>query len=77
MPTITKISGVKIKMYFKDHAPPHVHAEYGEHEVLLCIANAATYAGSLPSPQLAIAQEYVLANTAFLMSKWAELGGAA
>ena len=32
MPEICRFYGIVIKMYFADHAPPHFHAEYSEHE---------------------------------------------
>ena len=32
MPEISRFYGIVIKMYFADHAPPHFHAEYAEHE---------------------------------------------
>jgi hypothetical protein len=28
MPTISVFFGIVIKMYFDDHNPPHLHAEY-------------------------------------------------
>ncbi len=35
MPTIAIIDSIRIMMYFKDHIPPHFHAEYNEFEVLI------------------------------------------
>jgi hypothetical protein len=29
MPEISRFLGIVIAMYFKDHGPPHFHAEYG------------------------------------------------
>ena len=29
MPTISRFQGIAIRMYFRDHPPPHFHAEYG------------------------------------------------
>ena len=37
MPEICRFYGIVIKMYFADHAPPHFHAEYAEHEVRIAI----------------------------------------
>jgi hypothetical protein len=34
MPTISMCYGVLIKMFYDDHAPPHLHEEYGEYELL-------------------------------------------
>jgi len=29
MPIISSFFGIVIRMYYRDHAPPHFHAEYG------------------------------------------------
>jgi hypothetical protein len=34
MPTISMFYGIIISMFFKDHMPPHFHAEYGEYEAM-------------------------------------------
>ena len=31
MPEICRFYGIVIRMYFRDHRPPHFHAEYGGH----------------------------------------------
>jgi len=35
MPEISRFFGIVIRMYYNDHAPPHVHAEYQGEKVLL------------------------------------------
>jgi hypothetical protein len=35
MPTISTFYGIIIRMFFKEHAPPHFHAQYGEQELQL------------------------------------------
>ena len=37
MPEISRFLGIIIRMYYRDHAPPHFHAEYGEYEVTIDI----------------------------------------
>ena len=32
MPTLSSFYGIIISMWFDDHNPPHIHAEYGEYE---------------------------------------------
>jgi len=32
MPEISRFLGIIIAMFYKDHAPPHFHAIYGEEE---------------------------------------------
>src|SRR5438067_954253 len=41
MPTISWFYGIAIRMYFKDHPPPHFEAVYGEHEASVSIASGA------------------------------------
>jgi len=35
MPTIAWFYGIAIRMYVRDHPPPHFHAVYGEHEAFI------------------------------------------
>jgi len=35
MPKVSQFFGVLIYMYFRDHAPPHFHAQYGDFEALI------------------------------------------
>ena len=41
MPTLARIDGVKIKMFYSqtEHKPPHIHAEFGEFKILIDIKN--------------------------------------
>ena len=33
MPELSRFLGIIIAMFYKDHAPPHFHAIYGEYEI--------------------------------------------
>ena len=35
MPEISRFLGIVIKMFYRDHAPPHFHAVYGEHAIVV------------------------------------------
>lgn len=48
MPTIQMINSLKIDVYAREHLPPHFHAIYAEHEILIEIRTLYTYAGWLP-----------------------------
>ena len=37
MPEISRFLGIIIRMYLREHAPPHFHAEYGEYEITVDI----------------------------------------
>ena len=37
MPEISRFLGIVIRMYYREHAPPHFHARYGEYEIVVRI----------------------------------------
>ena len=41
MPVISRFLGIVIAMYWNDHAPPHFHARYGEHEIKVFILDGS------------------------------------
>lgn len=51
MPTLHIINSIKIDIYSRDHLPPHFHALYAEHEILIEIKTLKTYAGYFPRRQ--------------------------
>jgi uncharacterized protein DUF4160 len=48
VPTVSRFYGIRIAIYFGDHAPPHFHALYAGHEAQVRIADGAVTAGWLP-----------------------------
>ena len=48
MPRVSLFYGIAIYLYYRDHAPPHFHAIYGDDEAVFVIATGAILAGSLP-----------------------------
>ena len=57
MPEICRY-GIVIKMYFADHAPPHFHAEYAEHEARIAIESLAVISGKLPPRAMGLVAEW-------------------
>ena len=49
MPTISWFYGIAIRMYVRDHPPPHVHAIYGEYEAFVAIESGDVLEGALPT----------------------------
>lgn len=76
MPKVVSIDGVDVYMYFRDHAPPHVHAFYGDDEVLVVVRDGTVYQGSIPANKLALVQQYVAEHAAALLARWDGYGGA-
>ncbi|MCI5158282.1 MAG: DUF4160 domain-containing protein [Candidatus Electrothrix sp. AUS1_2] len=60
MPEISRFLGIVIRMYIREHAPPHFHAEYGEYEITVEIETGIV-TGKFPRRALsAVLDWYVL-----------------
>ncbi len=70
MPTISFFYGIAIRMYFRDHAPPHFHAIYGEHEAFVAIETGEILAGYLPKIATRLVKEWVLVRRPELRENW-------
>jgi hypothetical protein len=70
VPRISHFFGITIAMYFNDHAPPHFHAYYGEHEALVVIETLDIYEGSLPRRALALVLEWAALHRSELRANW-------
>lgn len=57
-------------MYWRDHAPPHFHALYAEHEALIGLRDLKTIRGSLPRRALTLVMEWADAHREELMEDW-------
>ena len=70
MPRIAQFFGISIYMYYRDHAPPHFHAIYAEHEGEIEIATANLLDGSLPRRVRSLVTEWALAHQDELQQNW-------
>ena len=71
MPRISEFYGIAIYMYYKDHAPPHFHAIYGEHEAKVDIESGEITEGSLPRRAQSLVKDWTSAHTEELREDWA------
>ena len=69
MPEISHFLGIVIAMYYRDHAPPHFHAVYGEYEATIAIATGEVN-GELPKRALAHVQEWRNLHCEELLDTW-------
>jgi hypothetical protein len=70
MPELSRFYGIVIKMYFADHAPPHFHAEYAEHEARVAIDGLAILSGDLPARAMGLVIEWATLHRAELRVQW-------
>ena len=47
MPEISRFFGIIIRMYYRDHMPPHFHAHYGEYQAEITIETLEMLKGKL------------------------------
>ncbi len=70
MPRLSYFYGIAIYMYYRDHAPPHFHAIYAEHEAEIAIATASILDGYLPRRARALVLEWAQAHHDELLQNW-------
>ena len=70
MPEISRFLGISITMYFKDHAPPHFHAEYNGIEILVDINSNNVIKGVFPSNKLKLILAWAEIHHEELLSCW-------
>lgn len=70
MPTICSFYGIIIQMFWNDHAPPHFHAIYGEHEALIEIKTLKILRGEMPRRALSLILEWAFLHRSELLEDW-------
>jgi len=59
MPEISRFYGIIIRMFVRDHFPPHFHAEYSGNEAMISIATGEIIEGVMPRRALRLIQDWV------------------
>jgi hypothetical protein len=70
MPEICRFFGISIRMYFGDHAPPHFHAQYEEHQAVIDIHTLVVIGGYLPPRALGMIVEWASEQRGNLLELW-------
>ena len=70
MPRISQYYGIATYMYYRDHAPPHFHAIYGEHEAVIEISTGKILDGSLPRRAKKLVAEWTKQHRTALEENW-------
>lgn len=69
MPTLSTFYGIKITMNYRDHPPPHFHAEYQEYEATIKIATGEV-TGKLPRRALTLIWTWLDEHQDELVENW-------
>ena len=70
MPTIALFYGIAIRMYYREHAPPHFHAEYGGAEIEVGIEPIIVLRGHAPPRVVNLVLEWASLHQAELKADW-------
>lgn len=69
MPEISRFLGIIIAMFYRDHAPPHFHAIYGEYEITVGIESGIIN-GRFPKRALKLIFEWLELHREELLENW-------
>jgi hypothetical protein len=70
VPEISRFLGIVVRMYYRDHAPPHFHASYGEFRVVVQIETGIVD-GHFPPRAMRHLLEWMNLRQRELMEDWA------
>jgi len=70
MPTISQFYGILIRMYYRDHAPPHFHAVYAEYEIVVGISPIEILEGGVPGRVRSMVLEWAAMHQNELLEDW-------
>jgi hypothetical protein len=70
MHTISKFYGIIIRMFYKDNAPPHFHAIYGEYELSMGISPIRILEGEAPNRMHSMILEWSALHQEELLDNW-------
>lgn len=70
MPVISSFFGIVIRMYYDEHAPPHVHAAYQDEEAVMRIDTLEFHRGKLSVRARNLVVEWAAAHRQELWDDW-------
>jgi hypothetical protein len=73
MPEISRFLGIIIKMFVKDHNPPHFHAFFGDEAAIFSIDTGQMIQGNLPSKKAALVTAWAIIHQKELLKNWDRL----
>ena len=70
MSELCRFDGIIVRIYNREHNPPHFHAVYGDDEALIEIESLALYTGRLPPRQMRQVLEWAEVRQQELRVAW-------
>lgn len=72
MPVLVRLQFCVIRMYFRDHNPPHFHIDTPDGGALMAIRSLEVFEGKVDGRAEREAREWAEANRGLLWSAWQE-----
>ena len=69
MPIISRFFGIVIFMFWRDHAPPHFHAKYGDDEIIVEI-ESGSITGTMSKRAISMIQDWRTLHQVELLENW-------
>ncbi len=69
MPIISRFFGIIVYMYWRDHAPPHFHAKYGDQQITVEI-ETGIIKGNMSKRAVKMVQEWRESHKDELLTDW-------
>lgn len=73
MPEISRFNGIIIKMFPRDHNPPHFHACCGDHEAIIDIQKGNIIEGNIPLNKQVLVKAWAFLRKKELIKNWNSL----
>lgn len=73
MPEVSRFLGIVIKMFIREHNPPHFHAFYGEYVAAFSIETGQIIQGDFPSKKSALVTAWAIIHQKELLKNWNDL----
>ena len=73
MPEISRFQGIIIKMFAREHNPPHFHAFQGKYEATFDISTGDLIEGDFPANKRAFVEVWARLRKKELMRNWKSL----
>jgi hypothetical protein len=70
VPELARFYGIIIAMFYEDHPPPHFHARYGSHKIVIKIQDFSVLEGNLPPRALGLVMEWAAFHKDELLRNW-------
>ena len=70
MPELCRFYGIVIRMYSREHAPPHFHAEYAGSEASIAIDSLSVTRGRIPTRAHRLVMEWASLHQDELHTAW-------